>query len=235
VKDKATGKWKTKLLAQVRVLDNKGILRERRRAFEASEEAEAKAWQAQERLEIKAGDFGNNLKRDRLLGGTELYKLIHSYIQKLAFAKERQLRKDPIEKGSNNIGMLQDFIKREPALCNKVIGELDKSDFDDYRRRRVSAGREDSTINRELSPVRKMLQLAKDGELEGEFRGVYFHLDPSMIRFVKEDNVRERWLETLDDDRQIYDAIDQQCRTALLKRRWLTFVVLASLQDCVEA
>lgn len=218
-------KGKTMFLARVRVKDANGKLIEKSKACQTRDEA--KLWQAQELPLIKIGKSQKETERSKLSSAITLTNLIDARIEQLKEDKIIKLRKDPIAKGSDNIGYLETFKKRNPEICSLPIGELDRGTFNQYRKKRYAIGMEKSTVNRELSVIRKTLALAREGDLDGSFSGVCLDVDPRIIKFEAEDNIRDRWLESYSDDREIFKAIEEQCRTDLLKRRWLTFVVLA--------
>lgn len=218
-------KGKTMFLARVRRKDANGKLVERGKAFDNIDDA--RRWQVEELPLITIGKSDKQTEKEKLLNVVTLSQLIDARIKQLKDEKVIKLLNDPIEKGSDNVGMLETFKRKEPEICNLPIGELDRGTFNQYRKKRYQQGISVATVNRELSVIRKTLAVASDGDLDGSFSGICLDVDPRIIKFQAEDNVRERWLESLADDRQIFKAIDEQCRFDILKRRWLTFVCLA--------
>ena len=222
VKDKSTGRDRTMYLARVRVKDDKGILRTKEQAFE-NEDA-AKLFQAQERLTIKLGRVGKELERNRLLGDIKLGQLVESRQTQMLSLKGENENKPVL--GSNEYDMLERF--KKDKICSLFIGEIDHTTLDDYVDRRKNTGAGLATIDRELNPVRRLCDLARRGKLSGQFRGKCLEFEPFKNFEIGEyKSTRHRWLKTPEEEAQIYKAIDEQCRTDLLKARWLTFVVLA--------
>src|SRR5215475_7026741 len=147
VKDKATGKYKTKFLATVRVTDRRtGKVYDYSKSFD--DPKAAKLWRSEEIKTISLGKIGKELERNRLKSTIKLHQLISSYIRVLTSENERKLKKDPIKKGSDEISMLRTFANREAEFCNKVLDDVDRSDFNDYRKRRYALGIEIATVNR---------------------------------------------------------------------------------------
>jgi site-specific recombinase XerD len=116
---------------------------------------------------------------------------------------------------------IEAFKERAPNLCNIPLSEVEEltDGFQKYIEGRMRYGVKDSTIRRELNPLRHMFKMYG--------KRFKLHVDPFHdLDIPPEPLGRERWLRP-EEDLLLYKAIEEQCRTEKLRLRWLCLVFLA--------
>jgi integrase len=125
----------------------------------------------------------------------------------------------PLKRSHDNEKIFLDAIlKREPTLCDKPLGQVTTSDFEDYRDRRLASGIKPATLRRELNPLRHIYKLARQ-----QFK---ISFDPFKdLVLPKEDEGRTRTM-SLEERTRILKATEE-CRGDKQGRLWRALVLAA--------
>ena len=176
--------------------------------------ADAVRWRSYEVNQVKLGEYGAKEARRKQEGKTTINNLlIPYYVGTWLFINKSSCK--------NEDQMIKAFQARAPKLCDTPFSERKEltNGFRKYVEDRMKDGVKDSTIRRELNPIRHMFQVARKN------LGVY--ADPFRdLDLPEEPASRQRVLKP-EEDLLLYKAIEERCRTEKLRLRWLCLVFLA--------
>ena len=208
------GRRVTVYQVRIRLQDDRGVLRTHTQTFDNLEDATL--WRDRKRSQVRLGEAGDNLERNKPLRDTTLGELISRYQSTSSrFMFERR-------SWANERIILNAFLKDETKLCKKSLADLTQKDFADYRDRRLYGPNpvNAATVRRALVPIRHMFNVARgDWGYEGLPNPFYG------LRVPKE-NPEERHILKPEERFRLYRAMQQQCRGKLLFR-WASLVTVA--------
>jgi integrase len=123
------------------------------------------------------------------------------------------------------------FLKNEKTLCATQLNKITWRDIQRHVNRRLEdRDVKPFTITRMLVPIVRIYANAAGTDLYGLIPNFAGHVpnpfNQKELQLPQDNSGRERFL-NIDDDAKIYTAINQHCRTYLMKRRMIALVGLA--------
>jgi integrase len=169
-------------------------------------------WRDMTRSQARLGELGDKIAKRKQYQKFTLNHLLDEYQRHIRFKSKPSYENEKI--------ILKAFRERAPELCKKSILDLETRDFADYRDRRITAGLSHAASNREFSVLRHMFRIARTE------MGYEFNNPLSDLKNLPEGPARDHIL-TREDEENLFQAIEEQCRTQLLWSRTALLVAIA--------